>query len=228
MQMVKVLCVFLFAMILIFIAISVNYALIQPLQLRHFLNEANNGDSSAQVEVARRYMVGLGVKKDVHEAISWFRRAASLKNPVALNALGDVYRRGIGVKQDGQEALRWYFASAELEYGPAEKNIGDMYLFGNVVRYDIKEAIYWYELAAGHGAYQAMHRLGWIFENGVGVSVNNAIAVMWHEIAASEGCANSKHSSIQLYARMTQLEKIEAKTLIERCQKHKYKKCINN
>src|ERR1035438_4012727 len=75
---------------------------------------ANQGASRAVLNLARMYAEGLGVRKDVIEAV---RLCESVSNAecLALIALGRFYSRGTEVPADSGEALRWYSAAVGWE-----------------------------------------------------------------------------------------------------------------
>jgi TPR repeat protein len=75
---------------------------------------ANQGASRAVLNLARMYAEGLGVRKDVIEAV---RLCESVSNSefLALIALGRFYSRGTEVPADRGEALRWYSAAVGWE-----------------------------------------------------------------------------------------------------------------
>jgi TPR repeat protein len=72
------------------------------------------GTSRAVVNLARMYAEGLGIPKDVAEAIRLYRAVAKSEFRAQLE-LGRIYSRGIGVPTDLDEALRWYSAAADRE-----------------------------------------------------------------------------------------------------------------
>jgi uncharacterized protein len=69
------------------------------------------GTSRAVVNLARMYAEGLGIHKDVAEAIRLYRAVAKSEFRAQLE-LGRIYSRGIGVPTDLDEALRWYSSAA--------------------------------------------------------------------------------------------------------------------
>jgi TPR repeat protein len=65
------------------------------------------------VQLGDAYDTGAGVKRDVTEAIKWYRRAAEQGNAEGQYSLGGKYDSGDGVAQDFAEALKWYRKAAE-------------------------------------------------------------------------------------------------------------------
>ena len=70
------------------------------------------------VNLARMHSEGLGVPRDVPEAIRLYRAVAKVEF-LASVGLGRIYSRGVGVQPDSDEALKWYQAAAEW------KGVGD-------------------------------------------------------------------------------------------------------
>jgi hypothetical protein len=59
-----------------------------------YLKAAKQGNSSAQYELGRCYMSGIGVAQDQSVAVMWIRKAADKGDAQALNALGLSYLNG--------------------------------------------------------------------------------------------------------------------------------------
>src|SRR6476660_6605923 len=70
--------------------------------------KAKAGDAESQFELGRRYDKGEGVRRDLAEAVKWYRKAAEQKYAGAQNSLGVCYARGEGVPRDLVEAVKWY------------------------------------------------------------------------------------------------------------------------
>ena len=69
------------------------------------------GTSRAVVNLARMYAEGLGIPKNLTEAIRLYKAVAKSEFRAQLE-LGRIYSRGIGVPSDRDEALKWYSAAA--------------------------------------------------------------------------------------------------------------------
>lgn len=85
-----------------------------PIFISCLKREAENGNKDAQVILARCYVRGLGVKKNINDAVIWFRRAAEQGKIEAMLALGLWCRDGgDGFMQDKEEAHKWLKKAAE-------------------------------------------------------------------------------------------------------------------
>jgi hypothetical protein len=67
--------------------------------------------SRAVVNLARMHAEGLGVPKDLSEAIRLYKAVAKYEFRAQLE-LGRIYSGGMGVPADSDEALKWYSAAA--------------------------------------------------------------------------------------------------------------------
>lgn len=81
---------------------------------------AEAGDAGAQLRVANMYFFGLGVAKDMSEAIKWYRSAAEQGGAGVQASLGDIYYNGWGVAQNPDEALKWYRLAAQQNNADAQ------------------------------------------------------------------------------------------------------------
>ena len=85
-------------------------------QIQRLFYAALNGNSEAQLTVAKRRMEGELLVFDKTPTLHWLLAAAKGGNLKAVTLLGDLYRQGKRlVKQDLQEAYAWYEVS--LKYG---------------------------------------------------------------------------------------------------------------
>jgi hypothetical protein len=124
---------------------------------------ADLGDAEAQFSLGYLYEQGLGVAKDVDQAVLLYRRAAEQGHKIAQNNLGVLYESGGAVPQDHAEAAHWYRMAAERGYALAQRNLAQMYEAGRGVPADRDQALLWYRRAAGQGdatAKEALQRLG--------------------------------------------------------------------
>ncbi len=80
--------------------------------LRIFRQLAEQGDASAQYNLAFMYDNGRGVTQDYAEAMKWFRIAADQGHVRAQTGVGLIYDLGRGVPQDYVQAHMWYNLAA--------------------------------------------------------------------------------------------------------------------
>jgi TPR repeat protein len=85
---------------------------------------AETGDARALVLLGNMYSRGYGVKLNMNEAYSLYRRAAVLGNAEAMVVTGALLQQGGGIKVDVPQAIKWYERSAKLG------NAGGMFFYG--------------------------------------------------------------------------------------------------
>lgn len=165
-----------------------NTADILPAAVQELLQMAENGNASAQHDLAAFYIVGAeGVSKDYQKAAYWFDKAAQNGVSNAAYNLGVLYHQGLGVEQDLQKALQWYGIAASDNHAEAQYNLGIAAIEGVGTKYNPAEATLHFEKAAQNGVVEAAYNLGLIYENGLLGSPNPAEALMWYKAAADAG-----------------------------------------
>ena len=76
--------------------------------MRWYRLAAEQGDSSAQLDLGFMYGNGEGVLKDAAEAVRWYRLAAEQGNAIAQYNLGVMYGNSAGVLKDSVLAHMWF------------------------------------------------------------------------------------------------------------------------
>jgi len=87
---------------------------------------AEQGDASAQYNLARMYRNGDEVKQDYVSAINWYILAAEQGHANAQFKLGLMYDMGIGVERDMGTAIMWYTFAAEQGNSNARYRLANM------------------------------------------------------------------------------------------------------
>src|SRR5258708_40178976 len=80
---------------------------------RELKASADRGDSNAQSSLAIMYSKGLGIERDMPQAMRLWQLAAAKGNSQAELFLGLTYARGWGVRQNYAEASHWYQMAAD-------------------------------------------------------------------------------------------------------------------
>lgn len=119
------------------------FALLKPL--------AEQGDMTAQHNLAVLYQDGLGVRADMVQAAYWYEQAAQQGETEAQFMLGLIYSDGIGVTQDYERAAHWYRQAALQGHADAQNNLAARYATGTGVDKNTEEALKWYAQAAAQG-----------------------------------------------------------------------------
>lgn len=117
-------------------------------EFQEAMARAMKGDAEGQFLVASMYEFGFGVKKNLAEALTWWRLAAAQGHPAAQYQMGVMHQFGDQLKQDLGEALRWYRLGAEQDHVPSQGAVGIFYRDGKGVAKDRVEAYAWFNLSA--------------------------------------------------------------------------------
>jgi TPR repeat protein len=126
-----------------------------------WLELAEQGNTTAMVNLANLHAQGQGVPRDPAAAVAWTRKAAELGDVRAQLELGLAYENGTGVARDNQEAARWFRAAAGQGDADAAFNLGVMLAtahgkgVGAATPEERREARRWLQLAADRGHRQA-------------------------------------------------------------------------
>jgi hypothetical protein len=112
---------------------------------------AEDGNSSAQHNIAQLYRLGKGVPRSYKKAAEWYLKAAELWHAPSQYNLALLYENGLGVAINYAEALYWYRKAAKLDYGVAQFNLAVMYSIGQGMKRNLVEAYKWYDIAADKG-----------------------------------------------------------------------------
>ena len=78
---------------------------------------ADQGDAEAQCIVANMYHLGLGLERDVLEAVKWYKKSADQGYGVASNNLAEIFAFGdLGIATDRTGAEKWYQKAKEQRF----------------------------------------------------------------------------------------------------------------
>lgn len=148
---------------------------------------ANEGNPAAEAELARRYITGQGLERDVTQAFKLSRESAMQGNARGERVLGYLYSNGFGVSEDDNLAVRWFEKAALQGDADAEVNLGILYDEGRGIQKDYEQANYWWRKAADQGDADAEASLGDEYANGRGVQEDYEKANYWYRKAARQG-----------------------------------------
>lgn len=116
---------------------------------------AKKGNEAAQLEVGTMYERGLGVEKNMQQAIKWLDKAAAQGSVTAKAELGIIYFLGRGVTPNYGKAYNLLSAAATKRIPNAQYYLGRSYELGKGTQKDLTKALYWYREAANNGYYPA-------------------------------------------------------------------------
>lgn len=128
-------------------------------ELRLYKKEAQEGNGLACLKLAKAYLYGDKVAKDVGEAIKWYSKAGGDISGKDLCNIGHAYMIGDTVPVNKSKAVEFYIQAAVKGNPIAQYNMGLCYEKGDGLPRDINDAKYWYEKAASQSHAQAQQRL---------------------------------------------------------------------
>ena len=151
---------------------------------------AKRGNPDAQGELADcyfngRYYAGVGVAKNIYEALYWYNEAVKNGNIKHCLGLGKCYFYGQGVEQDYSQAIKWFSKVVNSNESTAEAE----YFLG-VAHYNLnknKKCVEILESAYNKGYKKASIQLADIYFNGSEtVERNEEKGVKYYKVAAEE------------------------------------------
>jgi TPR repeat protein len=118
--------------------------------------------------LAKCYIYGKGVIKDVGKGLTLAKESAMTGSCYGQLALAMCYINGIGFAQDHAEAVHLLHLSAGQGYAIAQFELGKMYQFGISVAQDYAEAVRLYSLAAEQDHFLSEYQLRCMRRDGHG------------------------------------------------------------
>jgi TPR repeat protein len=122
------------------------------------------GAPHAQCALAKLYLTGEDVPKDIPNAIRLFTLSAEQKNEYAAYQLGKLYLSGEDVPKDVEAAVRWLTISAEQGNQYAQYALGKLYFYDGDVPRDKEKSLHWLSLSAQQGNVYAQFLIDHISE----------------------------------------------------------------
>lgn len=152
---------------------------------------ASGGDSSAQFEIATRYMEGRFVAQDFAAAAHWYGLAADQGSVPAAYRLGSFYEQGRGVDRETDSAIAWYEQAARGGNPRGMHNLAVMAAegrgAGGATAPDFERASGWFRAAANRGLSDSQFNLAVLFARGMGVERDLLESYKWFALAANAG-----------------------------------------
>jgi TPR repeat protein len=146
--------------------------------------DADTGDPRCQNDLGVLYERGLGIEKELAEAIRLYRLAAAQGLADAEENLAAAYQFGRGVSKDDAQAAYWYRLAAEQGAPAAQNNLAILYMMGQGVPRDPARALDLLRKAALRGHLSAIDNLAQALDQGVGAARDPLNAFLWYSIAA--------------------------------------------
>lgn len=168
--------------------------------LKKHLAGAKSGNAEEMYKLGRMIEAGEGsITSNIPAALKWYEKAASKKNPAAINHLAGMYMTGQGVQLDIDKGLELYKQSAALGNSDAMCNLGVLSEKGVGIKANEKAATNWYQKAADKGNAVAMLKLGKIFSRSSSDLYDKKKAAHWLEKSAEKGSSVAMHELASFY-----------------------------
>jgi len=170
------------------------------------LTLANDGNSNNDTEaktglytpamrkLAKCYLKGEGVQKNLEKGIAWLKYAAiSGRDIDAAHEVALIYEYSLhGVEPDVVLAADWFLKAAEAGHVEAMAEYAMCCELGCGREQSDTDALEWYTRAANMGHVESNFSVGEAFEEAKGVPQSDEEAVMWYYKAAVMGDEDSK------------------------------------
>jgi len=171
----------------------------KPQSAPEIVAAAERGDADAQFQLARAYLRGEGVPKDVKKAFELMKASADQGNADAIGGLGYFFSNGIAVPKDEKQALEWFRKGAEKGSAKAQLNLGNLLLSGaknsgTTSENNPAEGLLWIKNAADQNLPEACLAYGSILFSGEhGLPMNYEVAARYLKIAAAADIAAAQN-----------------------------------
>ena len=170
------------------------------------IDDAEQGDATAQCNLASRYEIGDGVAKDQVEAAAWYRKGVEQGHADAQFNLARCYKYGVGVERDLVEAGVWFRKAdkADREWRiPGERvrdSLSTLYDNCSDDDTDTVETVALYRKGAEQGFGSAQYHLGRCYQYGAGVERDLVEAAAWYQKAAEQRIFKAAYELGVMYA----------------------------
>ncbi|MFC1674031.1 tetratricopeptide repeat protein [Pseudomonadota bacterium] len=166
--------------------------------LGEFVPLAEEGHAASQFSVGLIHHLGRGVRQDLEEAYSWYKKSAMQEHPPAVNNIGMMYLNGEYVAQNREVAFKLFLKASET-HAQAKDNLAQCHEKGWGTPQDGDKAIAMYIKAGEQGYILGWHHLAQLYEQGrAGVPADLDKAVEWYIKAAEKSFTKSRRKLVNL------------------------------
>ncbi|MBO4789503.1 MAG: sel1 repeat family protein [Oxalobacter sp.] len=148
---------------------------------------AEKGDPCATFHMGKIYSLGIGVVRDVSQAVEWYEKAMELGEARAFGNLGWFYQAGTGVVKNPEKAFELLTQAGNDGVQSAKTASGTMLLQGEGCEKDVQEGIKRIEEAFEAGYLNAGNHLSDIYFEGKWVPKDIEKSHDWLEKVAEAG-----------------------------------------
>ena len=160
-----------------------------PAEVAEVLGLAEQGDETAQFNVALMHDAGLGVVPDKELSAGWLRKVADQNDTEAQFYLGEIYARGQGVARNYVKAYTWLTVAADQAAGQnrlqvfSERNTLEKKMTAAQIVNAKRRARAWLPVLRGSKRSKRFHRLGCQHYN----AADSPVVFRSHEEALAAG-----------------------------------------
>ena len=159
---------------------------VSNIEFRRLLNrklQESMESASAANDLGCMYASGVGVRRDMKWAVTYFMEASHKSNIFGLLNMARLYVDGLGVEKDLEKARNLYENAFEKGYSDAMVMCGDTYLISAMSDEDYKHAFDCYMKAVFRKCPYAYYRLGWLYQEGLGTLKDPVKAMDYYQKA---------------------------------------------
>ncbi|RIB13601.1 hypothetical protein C2G38_2197380 [Gigaspora rosea] len=113
--------------------------------------------------------IGIGVVKDERKAFTYYQKSAGMGNADGICSVGHCYIDGIGIEKDVHRAFIYFQKSAEMGNSGGFCNLGNCYKGRIGVEKDEHKAFTYYQKSAGIGSADGICSVGHCYLDGIGI-----------------------------------------------------------
>ncbi len=175
MQYMKVLSVFLCAMVLLAFSNITSADWFLSSETKALIVKADAGDAEAQFHVGYAYDSGKGAPRSGEKAMKYYLMAAEQGHAEAQNSAGS----GFQADERYSEALVWFERAAAQGHALATNNLAFLYDLGRGVKQDRQKAFELYSRAADLGWAESMWNIANMYGAGQIGTVDMVSACVW-------------------------------------------------
>jgi uncharacterized protein len=150
-----------------------------------FIEAAKQGHTESEYYTGLYYQMGKGVKKDLDQAVDWYKKAALKHEKNALYHLAMILIKS--EHHDQHQTFVLLEEAAKQDHPNAQYNLAVMYQKGDGTEIDMEKSIYWYQKAANAGIPMAEYNLGMLYFEGKFIEKDELKAKSLWESASKKG-----------------------------------------
>ena len=159
-----------------------------PLAIRWYERAAEEGCPRAHWELAKMYIEGEFVTRNVAHYLDHLQKAAELGNAEAQATLGSEYNSGYIMPRDLDMSYHWYERAAQQGILRARFETGYMLAHGLGVTQSLPEAETWFSSVAISGDGELFLKIGMSYEYGLNmIDVDKLEAARWYKYGVDMG-----------------------------------------